>query len=276
MNWKKLDSLKLYIRDIGRFPLLSREEEIVLGRKACKGDEVAVRRLVESNLRLVIKIARDFTGLGVSLKDLIAEGNIGLIRAANKFNPDRGAKFSSYSAIWIKQAIRIGLANLGRTVRVPLSSLSKLCRIHTATLKLSEKLKRDPTDRELSDYLNYSVTTVKNLRKVKLNNWSLNTKVKNESGDIDYIDMVSDVEWESPAEGMTHSEEMAIMKKYWHRLNDREKFVLTRRFDLDGGGVRTLQELSNLMKLTKEGVRQIQERSLSKIKKFIDKDELFT
>ena len=151
MRWEPFSGLHLYMSDINEVPLLSRKEERELGMKAYSGDFTAIEKLVTSNLRLVVKIAHDFKGFGVPLSDLIAEGNLGLMKAATKFNPQKGAKFSSYSAIWIKQSIRLALAKLSRTVRIPISSLSKVSKIQNAVTKLENRLKRDPTDKEVAD-----------------------------------------------------------------------------------------------------------------------------
>lgn len=273
--WTKFSTLALYIRDISRFPLLSRKEEYELASLSCKGDKNAVERLVESNLRLVVKIAHEFTGLGVPYNELIAEGNIGLMKSATKYSPYKGAKFSTYSALWIKQAMRLALANLARTVRVPLCSLTKLCRIHNATIILKNTLNRNPTSHELADYLELPLKTVENLRNVKLNNSSLHSTINAENGQMDFMDMVKDPSWKSPLHDMEHDEKLHVMRKYWDVLQDREKQVLTLRYGLDGGGIRTLQELSDAMNLTRERIRQIQHKAVESVKKHIDSDKEF-
>ena len=198
---------------------------------------------------------------------MIAEGNLGLIKAASKYDPDKGTKFSSYSAIWIKQSIRLALAKLSRTVRIPVSSLSKISKIHNAIIKLKESLKRDPSDQEVANHLHIPLLTVKHLRHVKVHNVSLQEKLSSDDQDGGELqDQISDTNTTYVADVMEASEEMQIMKKYFDHLKDREKLILNLRFGLLGQPPRTLEEVSKAVNLTRERVRQIQIAALGKLR----------
>ena len=274
MRWEPFSGLHLYMTDINEVPLLSRKEENELGFKAQEGDVSAIEKLITSNLRLVVKIAHDFKGFGVPLSDLIAEGNLGLIKAAGKFNPDKGAKFSSYSAIWIKQSIRLALAKLSRTVRIPISSLSKVSKIQNAVVKLEENLKREPSDKEVAEFLDYPLLTIKHLRNVKVHNVSLQQKLNTEEESGELQDQISDDNSVLAAEYMEAAEELDKLRKYFDLLKDREKLILTLRFGLNGQRPRTLEEVSQAINLTRERVRQIQIASMEKIRKAIRKEDI--
>ena len=274
MRWEPFSGLHLYMEDINEVPLLSRKEESELGHKACKGDSSAIERLITSNLRLVVKIAHDFKGFGVPLGDLIAEGNLGLIKAATKFNPEKGAKFSSYSAIWIKQSIRLALAKLSRTVRIPISSLSKVSKIQNAVTKLENSLKREPSDKEVAEFLDFPLLTIKHLRHVKVHNVSLQQKLSTEDDSGELQDQISDDTSVLAADKMEAVESLSTLKKYFDYLKDREKLILTMRFGLDGQSTRTLEEVSQAINLTRERVRQIQIAAMEKLRKLIRKEEL--
>jgi RNA polymerase primary sigma factor len=266
MNFESFSGLSLYMDDVNVVPLLTRKEEQELGRKAFKGDQEAIERLVVSNLRLVVKIAHDFKGFGVPISDLIAEGNIGLLKAAGKYDPDRGTKFSSYSAIWIKQAIRLALAKLSRTVRIPVSSLSKISKIHNANIKLKELLNREPTDEEIAKYLQVPLLTVKHLRGVKVHNVSLQEKLNNDDMSGELQDQLADPSTKYVSDAMEANDILGAMKKYFDHLKDREQLILNLRFGLMGQPPRTLEEVSKAVNLTRERVRQIQIAALGKLR----------
>lgn len=274
MKWEPFSGLHLYMSDINEVPLLTRKEENELGLRARDGDVSAVERLVESNLRLVVKIAHDFKGFGVPLSDLIAEGNLGLMKAASKFNPEKGAKFSSYSAIWIKQSIRLALAKLSRTVRIPISSLSKVSKIQNAVIKLQNRLKRDPSDTEVAEYLEFPLLTIKHLRNVKVHNVSLQQKLNTEDDSGELQDQITDENSVQAADNMEAAEELQKLRKYFDFLKDREKLILTMRFGLNGQKPRTLEEVSQAINLTRERVRQVQIAAMEKIRKMIRKEEI--
>ena len=268
------NTLSQYIKEIEQFPLLNNDEEKALGEKVVHGDEKALEKLIQSNLRLVIKIAHEFKGYGVPLNEIVAEGNLGLIKAAKRFDPDKGAKFSTYSAIWIKQAMRICLAKLSKTVRVPISSMSKFCKIREACLKLKEKLNRSPGDTEVADYLRMPVKTVENLRNLKFACYSLNKKLKNESGIGQIQDMLEEQREELQPDQNILKEELAdSITRHWHCLNERQQYVLEHRYGLGNKPIKTLHEISDLLEISGERVRQIQVDALHKLKKQIRREE---
>ena len=270
--------LNNYFGDIREFPLLSKDDEFKLGMKSLSGDLDARDKLIESNLKLVVSIAHSYKGYGVSLSEIIAEGNIGLMKAAEKFDPQRGVKFSSYSAIWIKQSIRLCLANMSRTVRVPVSSVAKAVKIKNAELKLKELLNRTPTNLELAEYLDFSIVTIKHLRHIELTNTSLNLKAKDTEDKYEMQDFLVDFNHELPITDLISKEEIEEMKGLFEHLKDRQKLILTMRFGLNGLPPKTLEEISQALSITRERVRQIQIATLSKLKYLIreerDKDKV--
>ena len=274
MRMESYSGIHLYMNEIEEVPLLSRKEEYAIGEQALQGDPKAIDKLIVSNLRLVVKIANDFKGFGVSLNDLIAEGNLGLIRAANKFDPNKGAKFSSYSALWIKQSIRNALAKLGRTVRIPIQSISKISKIREGVKDLTEMLKRDPTAVEVAEYLEMPELTIRHLRNVNTENVSLHQKVlqKENSGEIQ--DFVEDPNTLDIAEAMDLEDCKELMVNYMDLLKDREKLILTMRYGLHGQRVRTLEEVSQAINLTRERVRQIENRAIKKLRNSPDAEKL--
>lgn len=276
MRTENYSGIHLYMNEIEEVPLLSRKEEYAVGERALQGDPKAIDQLIVSNLRLVVKIANDFKGFGVSLSDLIAEGNLGLIRAANKFDPNKGAKFSSYSALWIKQSIRNALAKLGRTVRIPIQSVSKISKIREGVKDLTGMLKRDPTDIEVAEYLGMPELTIRHLRHVNTENVSLHQKVlqKDNSGEIQ--DFVEDPNTLDVAEAMDLEDCKGIMINYMDLLKDREKLILTMRYGLNGQKVRTLEEVSQAINLTRERVRQIQIAAVEKIRRVMKLDGIIS
>jgi len=261
--------LNTYFDDISKFPLLTKDDEFELGLKSLAGDLEARDKLIESNLKLVVSIAHGYKNYGVSVGEIIAEGNIGLMKAAEKFDPKRGVKFSSYSAIWIKQAIRLCLANMSRTVRVPVSSVAKAVKIKNAELKLRELLGRVPTNRELADYLNFSIVTIKHLRKIELTNTSLNQKASDSEDKYEMQDFIVDTNVEQPLNEMISREDIEEMKGFFEHLKDRQKLILTMRFGLNGLPPKTLEEISQALSITRERVRQIQIAALAKLKSLI-------
>ncbi len=261
----KSDTMKAYMHDVGHIPLVTREEEVELARLIAAGDDDARQKLIRSNLRLVVKIAHDFKGLGLPLVDLISEGNIGLMRAVEKFDPDKGAKFSSYAAWWIKQSMRRALANQSRTIRIPVQSAGKINKIKAKREKLAQLIGREPTDAEIADELDFSERTVSVLRRSDVKSFSLNESIQEgESGDFE--DIIPDLDSAAPDELAQQSEALDYLLEMVDALDERERLILTKRFALDGERPRTLQELSSLVGRTRERVRQIQYQALAKLK----------
>ncbi|MCM8535317.1 MAG: RNA polymerase sigma factor RpoD/SigA [Lentisphaeraceae bacterium] len=272
MRTEGYNGVHLYMNEIEEVPLLSRKEEYSLGERAVEGDPKAIDKLIVSNLRLVVKIANDFKGFGVSLNDLIAEGNLGLMRAANKFDPTKGAKFSSYSALWIKQSIRNALAKLGRTVRIPIQSISKISKIRQGVKDLKELLKREPTNQEVADYLDFPELTIRHLRNVNTENVSLHQKVLQKENSGELQDFVEDKNALDVAQLLDLQDCMGVMSNYMDQLKDRERLILTMRYGLNGQRIRTLEEVSQAIDLTRERVRQIQIAAVEKIRRAMKLD----
>jgi RNA polymerase primary sigma factor len=254
------------MHDIMRFPLLREEDEVRLAAEIHAGSDEARKKLIRSNLRLVVKIAYDFRGLGLPLCDLIAEGNMGLIRAADRFDPAKGAKFSSYSSWWIKQAMRRALANQSRTVRVPIQSAVRLSKVRNAARSLAEELGREPTDDELAKATKFSVKTVVWLKQAEVRGVSLSEALGSEDSG-DYEDVIADSETEAPDMAL----EKTLMSEHLQdvirdQLDEREQTILNMRFGLDGEAPRTLEEVSHHVGCTRERVRQIQYRALLKLR----------
>jgi len=263
--------MKAYMQDVGHIPLVTRDEEVELAGRIAEGNEQARTRLIRSNLRLVVKIAHDFKGLGLPLVDLISEGNIGLMRAVEKFDPNKGAKFSSYAAWWIKQSMRRALANQSRTIRIPVQSAGKINKIKRVRSRLFEKLRREPTDREIAGELDFSERTVSALRRSDVSSFSLNESIKDgERGEFE--DIIPDEDITTPDEQILQSESFEHLQELLQTLDERERLVLEKRFGLDGERPKTLQELSKHVGRTRERIRQIQYQALSKLKARLDNE----
>ena len=261
------------MEDIGHIPLVTKEEEVELAALIAQGNEEARAKLIKSNLRLVVKIAHDFKGLGLPLLDLISEGNIGLMRAVEKFDPTKGAKFSSYAAWWIKQAMRRALANQSRTIRIPVQSAGKINRIKLARTQLMERLGREPTDTEIAESLDYSKRTVTGLRRADLKSFSLHDPIQEgEFGKFEEI--IADQTTTAPDTALGRSESLDRLLKLLDALDEREGMVLKMRFGLDGRPPRTLEEVSRHIHRTRERVRQIQNQALANLKEMMS-DDLF-
>jgi len=269
----KNDTMKAYMREIGQIPLVTREEEVDLAAEIAKGNPEARAKLIQSNLRLVVKIAHDFKGLGLPLLDLISEGNIGLMKAVEKFDPSKGAKFSSYAAWWIKQSMRRALSNQSRTIRIPVQSAGKINKIKTARMRLSEELGREPTDNEIANHLDFSERTVTALRLAELRTFSLQDPIQQGEESM-FQDIIPDFGATTPDEQISDFEMLRQLKGLIGRLDERERLILVLRFGLDGNRPKTLEEVSKIIGRTRERVRQIQNQALSKLKKYIDEDKI--
>jgi RNA polymerase primary sigma factor len=269
----KSDTMKAYMREIGQIPLVSRDEEVDLAADIAAGSEDARTKLIQSNLRLVVKIAHDFKGLGLPLLDLISEGNIGLMKAVEKFDPSKGAKFSSYAAWWIKQSMRRALSNQSRTIRIPVQSAGKINKIKGARLRLAETLGREPTDVEIATSLDFSERTVAALRMAELRTFSLQDPIQ-QGEDSMFQDIIPDYSTSTPDEMIADLETMRQLKKLIDKLDERERLILTYRFGLANNRPKTLEEVSKMIGRTRERVRQIQNQALTKLKKFIEEDRM--
>ncbi|MBE6384421.1 MAG: RNA polymerase sigma factor RpoD/SigA [Lentisphaerae bacterium] len=268
----KNDTMKVYMGEIARISLVNKTEEAELAKQIHSTDskqyEDARNTLIKANLRLVVKIAHDFKGLGLPLLDLISEGNIGLMRAVEKFDPSKGAKFSSYAAWWIKQSMRRALANQSRTIRIPVQSAGKISKIKTVRMKLAEELGRDPTDSEIADHLEFSERTVAGLRLADLKTISLHDPIQ-QGEEGEFQDIIPDRHAMTPDQIIGDVESVFRLLDLLDKLEYRERRILEMRFGLRGNRPLTLEEVSQQIGRTRERVRQIQNQALNKLKQLL-------
>jgi RNA polymerase primary sigma factor len=258
------DPLKLYVRQIGGGPLLTREEERELARRKDDGDEEAKKRLIESNLRLVMAITRNYTKADVPLLDLIQEGNLGLIRAVEKFDYRLGFKLSTYATWWIRQAITRALADQGRTIRLPVHVADQVRRLLRARRQLAQKLNREPTQAELAKETQQTEERVRELLELMENPVSLETPVGD--GESLYGDLIEDVHALAPHEQSAEQARTKELAGALDQLNPRMRRVLALRFGLDGEVPRTLEEVGTQLGITRERVRQLETRALRELR----------
>ncbi len=266
------DTMKLYMQSIGQYKLVNQKEEARLAKEIAKGNEEARNILIRSNLRLVVKIAHDFKGLGLPLLDLISEGNIGLMRAVEKFDPSKGAKLSSYAAWWIKQSMRRALANQARTIRIPVQSASKISKIQNAKIKLAQTLGREPTDKEIANEVNLTERTVTGLRQGKTSTISLFDPIQN-GAEGEFKDIIPDEKTVAPNDIVRDDETLNVMMNLVKQLPERERVILKLRFGLEGEKPKTLEEVSRSIGRTRERVRQIQNQALETLRAAIEEQK---
>jgi RNA polymerase primary sigma factor len=257
--------LQLYLREIGQVKLLTPAEEIVLAKRIKKGDEAAREHMIKANLRLVVKIARDYEGQGLPLLDLINEGNIGLMKGVERFDPTKGAKLSTYASWWIKQAIKRALSNQSKTIRLPDHVVDKLANIRRAEVKLHEILDRDPTDEELADFLRLDARRVKIYRQASKAPVSLDAPLSDNDSD-QVSEIVADPNAVAPFEHLVKETDTALLKEVLAALTDREKAILAMRFGLNDGVEKTLEEIGKVFGVTRERIRQIESEALKKLR----------
>lgn len=269
------ESIKSYMQSIATLPLVSVEDEIELAKLIEAGSEDAREKLIIANLKLVVKIAHDYKSLGVPLADLISEGNIGLMKAVEKFRPGHGAKFSSYGAWWIKQAIRRAVAEQGRVIRIPVQSAVKIRKIHHEAMLLAEKLGRVPSMEEVAEATGFSVRSVRGMTVASTAPAvSLNTTLKTgEEGVLE--DVIPDTLLKLPGDNMNESDvKVVLLEVIDSKLTEREQMIIKMRYGLDGYQQKTLEELSDMVGRTRERVRQIQYQALRKLYAHLDSDIL--
>ncbi len=265
-------AIKLYLREIGQVKLLTPEEEILLAARIKKGDKRAREHMIKANLRLVVKIARDYEGIGLPLLDLISEGNIGLMKAVERFDPSKGGKLSTYGSWWIKQSIKRALANQSKTIRLPVHLVDKISKMRRVSMQLQEELGREPSDDELAGELGTTASRVAQMRQASIRPASLDAPI----GDDDtnnFSEIVQDENAESPYEMLEDKTVTGMLEEMVKKLDDREATILRYRFGLDGGNERTLEEVGEKFNVTRERVRQIQNIALRKMRKMIEKLE---
>ena len=264
--------LNRYLREIGSIPLLTRQQEIELARKIKKGDAVARERMINANLRLVVTIAHDYANLGLPLLDLISEGNIGLTKAVERFDPAKRAKLSTYAAWWIKQAIKRALANQSKTIRIPVHLGDKIAKVRRVSLQMSEELGREPTDEELGDEIGIASGKVSQLKTVSIRPASLDAPISDDDS-TEFGEIVGDEEAQTPFELLRDKNLRNEVGGLLDVLDDREKKIIFQRFGLDGGKPKTLEEVGKKFGVTRERIRQLQNIALSKLRRALNKKE---
>ena len=268
-----IDAFQMYIRDVGQTMLLTPADEIALARRIRRGDAAAREQMIKANLRLVVKIAREYEGCGVPLLDLINEGNLGLMKGVERFDPAKGAKFATYAAWWIKQAIRHALSNQSKTIRLPVHVVEKRFHIRRAQAKLHDLLGRDPTDAEIAAELDLEPKQVRFYRAASPATASLDSPL-GEDGDQRVADVVVDEHAVSPFDHLRQQSDAALMRELVGTLDPRERTVVEQRFGLGGDVGKTLAEIGEQFGLTRERIRQIEELALLKLRQRMDAREL--
>jgi RNA polymerase nonessential primary-like sigma factor len=270
---KTLDATQLYLNEIGFSPLLSAEEEVFFARKALRGDEAARKRMIESNLRLVVKISRRYVNRGLALLDLIEEGNLGLIRAVEKFDPERGFRFSTYATWWIRQTIERAIMNQTRTIRLPIHVVKELNVYLRAGRELSQKLDHEPTAEEIANLLDKPVAEVEKMLALNERVTSMDVPV-GMSSEKAVVDTVPDQQVSDPVELLQDSDLNSSLDGWLDELTEKQREVLARRFGLRGHETSTLEEVGREIGLTRERVRQIQVEALRRLRDILEKQGL--
>jgi RNA polymerase primary sigma factor len=266
-------ALELYLREIGKVKLLTPEEEIVLSKRIRKGDEQAREHMIKANLRLVVKIARDYENLGLPLLDLINEGNIGLMKGVERFNPAKGAKLSTYAAWWIKQSIKRALANQSKTIRLPIHVVDKVAHIRKAEARFQETFDREPTDEELAAELHMNPRRLAQYRQAAKAPVSLETPLGQDEDSERVSEVVADTNAAAPFERVLRESDNALLSEVFATLSPREKTVLSLRYGLGDEAPKTLEEIGGKFGVTRERVRQIQNEALKKLRAKVEKKE---
>ena len=259
------DPVRMYLKEIGNVPLLSTEEEIELAKRVEEGDEAAKKKRTEANLRLVVSIAKKYVGRGMPFLDLIQEGNMGLMKAVDKFDYSKGYKFSTYATWWIRQAITRGIADTGRTIRVPVHMVETINKTLRMTRTLLQELGREPTPEEVADRLNVPVSRVREVLKISRDPVSLDTPI-GEEDDSHLGDFIEDDSALSPADSAAFSMLREELNTALESLTDRERQVVELRFGLRDGRARTLEEVGREFNVTRERIRQIEAKALRKLR----------
>lgn len=270
---KDLDATQLYLNEIGFSPLLSPEEEVYYARQALRGVESGRKRMIESNLRLVVKISRRYLNRGLSLLDLIEEGNLGLIRAVEKFDPERGFRFSTYATWWIRQTIERAIMNQTRTIRLPIHVVKELNVYLRAARELSQKLDHEPTHEDIANLLDKPVEDVKRMMGLNERITSVDTPLGPDS-DRSILDTVADVRPADPAEQLQDSDLRSNIDHWLSELSEKQREVISRRFGLRGYEMSTLEEVGREIGLTRERVRQIQVEALRRLRETMESQGL--
>ena len=259
------DPVRMYLKEIGKIPLLKAHEEVELARRMVEGDEIAKQRLVEANLRLVVSIAKRYVGRGMLFLDLIQEGNLGLIKAVEKFDYVKGFKFSTYATWWIRQAITRAIADQARTIRIPVHMVETINKLIRVSRQLLQELGRDPRPEEIAEKMDMTEEKVREIMKIAQDPVSLETPIGEEE-DSHLGDFIPDDDAPAPAEAAAYALLREQIAEVLDSLNDREQKVLKLRFGLDDGKARTLEEVGKEFEVTRERIRQIEAKALRKLR----------
>ncbi|MCI5628336.1 MAG: RNA polymerase sigma factor RpoD [Clostridiales bacterium] len=259
------DPVRMYLKEIGKIPLLKPHEEVELAKRMMEGDEIAKQRLVEANLRLVVSIAKRYVGRGMLFLDLIQEGNLGLIKAVEKFDYERGFKFSTYATWWIRQAITRAIADQARTIRIPVHMVETINKLIRVSRQLLQELGRDPKPEEIAKEMDMSEEKVREIMKIAQDPVSLETPIGEEE-DSHLGDFIPDEDALAPAEAAAYSLLKDQIEEVLESLNEREQKVLKLRFGLEDGRARTLEEVGKEFDVTRERIRQIEAKALRKLR----------
>jgi RNA polymerase primary sigma factor len=263
---------QLYLRQIAEIPLLTPDQEVQLARRIKRGDQKAETEMVSANLRLVVKIARDYANFGLPLLDLISEGNIGLMKAVERFDPKKGGKLSTYAAWWIKQSIKRALANQTKTIRLPIHLVEKIGKMRRVSSQMMEELGREPTDEELAEEIGLPSSKVAALKSAALRPASLDQPIQDDES-FQFGDIVGDEESDNPFETLRDKDMLEEVEELLHLLDDRERMIINSRFGLDSQEPKTLEEVGETLGVTRERIRQLQNVALLKLRGALRKRE---
>lgn len=268
------DSVRLYLREIGKIPLLNAEEELALAKRVSAGDKDAKDKMAEANMRLVVSIAKRYVGRGLDLLDLIQEGNTGLLRAVEKFDPDKGFKFSTYATWWIRQAITRAIADQARTIRIPVHMVETINKLLRTQRRLTQELNREPTNEEIASAMEIDVDKVEHIMKIKQDISSLDASIRDDEDDSVLADFIEDEDTVTPEESATSQLLKEQVKEMLSSLTEREQKIIKLRFGLEDGKSHTLEEVGQEFAVTRERIRQIEAKALAKLRKHRDAKKL--
>lgn len=265
-------SLKIYLREIAKTPLLTPEEELALAERIAKGDAEARAQMIRANLRLVVKIAQDYASYGLPVSDLISEGNIGLMKAVERFDPNRGGKLSTYAAWWIKQSIKRALANQSKTIRLPVHMVDKIAKVRRIAILLAEALGREPTDEELAEEVGLPRHKLAMIKLASQRPTSLDSPV-NEGESTEYSEVIGDERAANPLEALADKNMYGELDGLLDLLDERERRIIDVRFGLTGATPMTLEEVGRQFGVTRERIRQLQNSAIVKMRKALRKKD---
>ncbi len=270
------DSVRMYLREIGKIPLLTLEEEQKLAKRIVKGDKKAKDKMAEANMRLVVSIAKRYSGRGLDFLDLIQEGNTGLLRAVEKFDPSKGFKFSTYATWWIRQAITRAIADQARTIRIPVHMVETINKVLRTMRRMTQELNREPTVEEIAKEMNMEPEKIEYVMRIKQDIASLDATVGRDSDDEDSLlgDFVEDEERDSPEDAAANQILKEQLATIIATLSEREQKIVRMRFGIGGGRPHTLEEVGNEFAVTRERIRQIEAKALAKLRKHKDTKKL--